>query len=99
MLEKNRIHSKQFVQSPSVHLPVTGPAPQAYGTAVGYPETPLRFSPSKRTHSVSEDLQSSPALQAQLQASASLPTTSGSGSFRHLNTTQADKEVEMLSDL
>ena len=90
VLEKTRIHNKQFVQSP---------APQAYGTAVGYPETPLRFGSSKRHHSVSEDLQNSPALQAQLQASTNLPTPSGSSSLEHLTDIPADKADETSHDL
>ncbi|KAG7007639.1 hypothetical protein G7Y79_00009g027480 [Physcia stellaris] len=88
-LESDRV---QIAQSPSAHFPALSPVTQSHGLPISYSGTPPRYGSNKRTHSMSEDLQNSPALQAQLQASVNLPTKPGPGpSVQRPITTEGDR--------
>lgn len=88
-LECDRV---QIAQSPNAHFPALSPVSQSHGLPMSYSGTPPRYGSNKRTHSMSEDLQNSPALQAQLQASVNLPTKPGPGpAVQRSITTEGDR--------
>ena len=65
-------------QGPGMSYPTFTPGHPLHGPTVNYSGAPSQSIPTKRTYSMSEDLQNSSALQAQLQASANLHAANAS---------------------
>lgn len=84
------VQNERLAHSPGTHFSATSPGPQSHGMPLSFSATPMRFGSSKRTHSMSEDLQNSPALQAQLQASTNTQSTGGSTAAMQRPTSSQD---------